>query len=75
MDFAAIAKVLGFPYLHEVGPGVWEVPSIHTAGRKYRVDLVARTCQCAGFAHRGTCSHLDIARVKAGGRIAPTRAA
>jgi hypothetical protein len=68
-DFAAIAHSLGFPFLHRWADGTWAVPSDSTPGLAYQVDLEARTCACIHFARFGTCWHLDVAWVKAGGRM------
>lgn len=39
-------------------PSIKLVPSKHTPGQKYKVDLVLNECTCRGFKFRKDCSHL-----------------
>ena len=50
--------------IKRTGSGTYSVPSRTIAGRAYHVDLIANTCQCQGFRHRGTCAHLKAAQAR-----------
>ncbi len=46
-----------------IAPGIWEIESASHAGRMYRVDLWANTCQCPAARHP-SCWHREAAQAE-----------